>query len=651
MSHPVIAPKKLIEVALPLDAINAAAAREKSIRHGHPSTLHLWWARRPLAAARAVIFSQLVHDPEDLWRCQNPGVEPNAQVKGHWTKARARLFKIIEDLVKWENTTNEAVLEPARAEIRKAWRESCELNRDHPQANELFDPEKMPGLHDPFAGGGTIPLEAQRLGLEAHASDLNPVAVLINKAMIEIPPKFAGRPPVHPDCLHRDGDWKGAAGLAEDVRYYGKWMRDEAFRRIGHLYPPIEVTAEMAKDRPDLAPYVGDKLTVIAWLWARTVKSPNPAFSHVDVPLASTFVLSSKEGKESYVAPIIGKDGYVFTVKVGKPPDEAKGGTTFGKQKGFRCLMSQAPVSYEYIREEALAERMGQKLMAIVAEGTRGRVYLAPTSEQATLAVAAEPEWKPDLKIPEQALGFRVQLYGMRTFGDLFTPRQLVALTTFSDLVGEAREKVLADALGARASRPPKTIHSRGYLPHWEVGARPQAITFRLADSLPQSLLESWKAELDRLPAEQSAKRRRQAIEAALDQGIGACHLRRPEIARLVEDALLHFDGTRYDLQAWTIMPNHVHALIVPLHGNSLSSIVHSWKSFTAKQANARLGLSGQFWQEEYFDRMIRDEDHWYNTVAYIEENPVKAGLCARAEEWPFGSACRGGEAEEEERA
>jgi putative DNA methylase len=238
MTPAVISPKKLIEVALPLDAINVASAREKSIRHGHPSTLHLWWARRPLATARAVIFAQLVHDPEDLWRFQNPGRAPNAQEKGHWTKARARLFTIIEDLVKWENTTNETVLEKARAEIRKSWRESCELNKDHPQAKELFDPEKMPGLHDPFAGGGTIPLEAQRLGLEAHASDLNPEAVLINKAMIEIPPKFAGRPPVHPDAQNRLTTWKGAAGLAEDVRRYGKWMRDEAFKRIGHLYPP-----------------------------------------------------------------------------------------------------------------------------------------------------------------------------------------------------------------------------------------------------------------------------------------------------------------------------------------------------------------------------------------------------------------------------
>ena len=295
-------PKKLIEVALPLDAINKASAREKSIRHGHPSTLHLWWARRPLAAARAVIFSQLVNDPSWKWEMEHPGEMPPANLKASWAASRKRLFSIIEDLVKWKNTTNETVLEKARAEIRKSWHEVCELNKDHPEAEQLFNPEKLPGLHDPFAGGGTIPLEAQRLGLEAYASDLNPVAVLINKAMIEIPPKFADRPPVNPQARESlggaSGSWKGASGLAEDVRYYGEWMRKEAEKRIGHLYPPVEVTAEMAKDRPDLQQYIGQKLTVIAWVWARTVKSPNPAFSHVDVPLASTFILSSKKGKE-----------------------------------------------------------------------------------------------------------------------------------------------------------------------------------------------------------------------------------------------------------------------------------------------------------------------------------------------------------------
>ena len=361
--HPVVAPKKLIEVALPLDAINAACAREKSIRHGHPSTLHLWWARRPLAAARSVIFSQLVNDPEDLWRHQNPGKEPNAQVRGHWTKARARLFALIEDLVRWENTTNEEVLGRAREEIKKSWREVCALNADHPQAAELFNPEKLPGLHDPFAGGGAIPLEAQRLGLEAYASDLNPVAVLINKAMIEIPPKFAGQPPVHPEARSDkklfDKEWKGAAGLAEDVRRYGQWMRDEAEKRIGHLYPKVEITAEMAKERPDLEPLVGQKLTVIAWLWARTVKSPNPAFAHVDVPLASTFVLSSKKGKEAYVEPVVEGDTYRFAVRVGTPPPEAKAGTKLSRGANFRCLMSNGPIAPQYIKDEATAGRMG----------------------------------------------------------------------------------------------------------------------------------------------------------------------------------------------------------------------------------------------------------------------------------------------------
>src|SRR5512136_2570265 len=321
--------KKLIEVALPLDAINAASAREKSIRHGHPSTLHLWWARRPLAAARAVIFAQMVDDPS-----AHPDIFKTEKAQ---EKERQRLFKIIEDLVQWENTTNEVVLQRARDEIWQSWRAACAANADHPRAKELFDRHKLPAFHDPFAGGGSLPLEAQRLGLEAYASDLNPVAVLINKAMIEIPPKFAGRPPVNPDARAKQDligrQWRGAEGLAEDVRYYGKWMRDEAERRIGHLYPKIEITAEMAVDRPDLKPLVGRKLTVIAWLWARTVHSPNPAFAHVEVPLASTFMLSTKEGKEAYVEPVIEGDGYRFTVKVGKPKDAeaAKNGTKLAR--------------------------------------------------------------------------------------------------------------------------------------------------------------------------------------------------------------------------------------------------------------------------------------------------------------------------------
>ncbi len=439
--------KKLIEVALPLEAINIASAREKSIRHGHPSTLHLWWARRPLAAARAVIFAQMVDDPSSL-----PDLFPTEKAQ---QRERERLFKIIRDLVLWENTTNEAVLQRARDEIWQSWRRACADNADHPMAKELFDRHKLPAFHDPFAGGGSLPLEAQRLGLEAYASDLNPVAVLINKAMIEIPPKFAGRPPANPksraDRTLLAREWPGATGLAEDVRYYGGWMRDEAEKRIGHLYPKIEITAEMAKERPDLQPMVGKKLTVIAWLWARTVKSPNPAFADVDVPLASTFLLSTKPGKEAYVEPVIEGDGYRFTVEVGKPKsaEAAKNGTKLSRGANFRCLMSGMPIEGDYIKAQGRAGRMGARLMAIVAEGERGRIYLAPTTEMEAVAEEARSTWKPETPLPDDPRNFWTVQYGLTAYGDLFTPRQLVALTTFSDLAQEARQRVTLDAIAA----------------------------------------------------------------------------------------------------------------------------------------------------------------------------------------------------------
>jgi putative DNA methylase len=458
---PIITPRKLIEVALPLDAINEACSREKSIRHGHPSTIHLWWARRPLAAARAVIFSQFVNDPAGVWECQNPGMRPNAQQRGSFTKRRLELFKTIEELILWENTTNESVLEKARAEIRRSWAEVCELNKNHPRAPEVFNPEKMPALHDPFAGGGAIPLEAQRLGLEAFASDLNPVAVVINKATVEIPPKFSGREPVNPEwqkagAAHKIGrTWHGAAGIAEDVRYYGDWMRSEAWKRIGHLYPLVEITQGIVNTRPDLAQLLGQKLTVIAWIWARTVKSPDPSFSHVDVPLVSTFILSTKPDKQSYVQPIIDGYRYRFTVKTGTPPLDAKDGTKITRGANFRCLLSGAAIEAKHIHTEAQEKRMGARLMAIVAEGERGRIYLDPTEEMEALAASAAPTWKSDLAMPENPRWFSPPLYGLTTYGDLFTPRQLVALTTFSDLASEARKLVIADYLKAEEISAP----------------------------------------------------------------------------------------------------------------------------------------------------------------------------------------------------
>lgn len=456
MTHPVRIPRKLIETALPLEDINVACAREKSIRHGHPSTLHLYWARRPLAAARAVIWSQMVNDPS--WKYEGQEI-PN-HLKGSIQASRNRLFRILSKLVLWESTTNESVLKDAREEIWKSWRETCELNRDHPDAATLFNPEVLPAFHDPFAGGGALPLEAQRLGMESWASDLNPVAVLINKAMIEIPPRFAGKPAIGPDVTAgsdkgRGGlelrDWKGAAGLAEDVRRYGAWMRERALAKIGHLYPKVLVTDEMVALRHDLEAYRGQELTVIAWLWARTVKSPDPAFADVEVPLVSSFWLSTKPGKETWVEPVVTGKTYEFVVRFGKPADAERIGlgTTAGKRSAFNCLMSGSPVDYNHIRAMGKTEGLGIRLMATVAEGERGRVYLSPTQEIEAVALTARPEWVPENVLPDNPRDFKTPNYGLATYGSLFTKRQLVALNTFADLVSEAREQVKADALAA----------------------------------------------------------------------------------------------------------------------------------------------------------------------------------------------------------
>lgn len=405
--------KKLIEVALPLEKINAESAREKSIRHGHPSTLHLWWARRPLAAARAVIWSSLVDDPSS-----HPEKFPTEEDQ---SKERQRLFKILEDLVVWENSNNEDVLNAAKEEILK----STDNN--------------PPALLDPFAGGGAIPLEAQRLGLEAHAHDLNPVAVTINKAMIEIPPRFAGKAPVNPDAqvsAMRSG-WSRAQGLAEDVRYYGEWMKQEAYKRIGHLYPKVKVPHEQGSG----------EATVIAWIWARTVKCPNPACG-CEMPLASSFVLSKKKGKEAWVKPIPDGDKVHFEVQNGKCPKEYESYKT-GRGAAFKCPCCGEVTTDEYVKSEGKAGRLGTQLMAIVGDGKHGRIYLSPNEEHILAARVEKPENGPTGALPENPRWFSPPAFGMDHYDDLFTPRQLTALTTFSELVSEAQAKAEADAVAA----------------------------------------------------------------------------------------------------------------------------------------------------------------------------------------------------------
>lgn len=438
--------KKLIEVALPLEAINTASAQEKGnpFLKGHPRNLHQWWARRPQVAARAVLFAQMVDDPSE-----HPDLFRTGKAQ---EKERQRLFGIIESMVQWENSSNQLLMDSVRSEIMQSWRFTCAENSDHPEAKVLFDRFKLPPFHDPFAGGGALPLEGQRLGLESFASDLNPVAVLINKALIEIPPKFSGYSPVNPDSIElkdkMDTGWNGAHGLADDIRYYGKWMCDEATKIVGHLYPKIEISPELCSLQPSLLKYKNQKLTISTCLWARTVKSPNPAFSDVDVPLASSFLVAGKAGKEAYIHPVVNADGYIFSIRLGKPDDldSVKLGTSAGKRAAFKCLMSGVPIPYDYIRDEGKNGRMGIKLMAIVAEGDRERVYLPPIPEIEEIALSASPIWKPDTPLPANTRDFKSPNYGLTTFGDLFTNRQLVGLTAFTDLIPKLRERVKVDA-------------------------------------------------------------------------------------------------------------------------------------------------------------------------------------------------------------
>ncbi|MGH7600251.1 MAG: DUF1156 domain-containing protein, partial [bacterium] len=457
--------KKLIEVALPLEEINKQSSREKSIRHGHPSTLHLWWARRPLAACRAVLFSSLVDDPGEYLP------EKEAEVE------RQRLHRLIEQLVNWDNINNETLLAQARLEI--AHSVARNLNVEVPigdAAIREFLVEKAPPVHDPFAGGGSIPLEAQRLGLRAFASDLNPVAVLINKALIEIPPKFANRPPVHP--VEKSGqasfarEWRGAAGLAEDVRYYGKWMRDEAEKRIGHLYPKIKLPSPPGRGAGgEGAGAEGQEATVIAWLWARTVKCPNPACG-ATMPLVRSFWLSKKKGKYVWLEPVV--DSKAKSVEFSIMKSEATTsnstfidvGSGFLNDKGkkvkatFRCLICKDGLAKgEYINSEAEQGRMKVMPLAIIADSAAGRGYLPFDESHVRSAVDETERYLSESSIrsripTEPARGTfagnaQGRIYGFKTFADYFTLRQLVALTTFSDLVSEAREHVRRDAVAA----------------------------------------------------------------------------------------------------------------------------------------------------------------------------------------------------------
>lgn len=395
--------RKLIESAIPLEEINKASAREKSIRHGHPSTLHLWWARRPLATARAVLFASIVDDPFD-----RPDLYPTVELQ---EQKRDQLFKLMVELVQWENSSNAEVLGRAMDEMK------------------LSAGDELPHVLDPFAGGGTIPLEAQRLGLHAHATDLNPVAVLINKSMIELPARFKDQPPRNPNAhetFGNDTDWHGAQGLAVDVEYYGRRLKALAEARIGSMYPTVAVDGRQA--------------TVIAWIWARTVQCNNPV-CQCTTPLVHSFVLSKKQNVS--VRPII--DGNDFRFKVEKLEKGAKPFDGTISRSGAQCIHCGSVVKFEHIRAAGKAGRLGTRLMAIVAAGAGGRIYLDANDEHVRAADVPKPEDTIDAPLPEKALGFRVQEYGLLNYNQLFTNRQLTALTTFSDLIGDVRDEVIGD--------------------------------------------------------------------------------------------------------------------------------------------------------------------------------------------------------------
>ena len=416
--------KKLIEVALPLEAINAESAYEKMPGIGpHPRGIHHWWSRKPTATARAVLWASLVDDPSS-----HPELFPTEEAQA---MERQRLHTLLATLVKWENSNNEDILNEARAEIRK------------------YMGEEPLTFLDPFAGGGSIPLEAQRLGLETHAHDLNPVAVMINKAMIEIPPRFAGQASVNSEArsrIDRDRSWRGVAGLAEDVRYYGEWMKQEACRRIGHLYPKVQIPPAQG----------GGEATVITWKWARTVKCPNPACA-CEMPLARSFVLSKKKGKEAWIEPQFEGGKVTYAVHLG---GKSKIEGTVNRQ-GAVCPCCGTAVPFSYIREQGKSGAMSAQMMAVVAEGKNGRIYLSPDLIQEEATAVLRPETYPDGELFGKA-AVNVPLYGMRGFADLFTPRQLTALTTFSDLVAEAQAKATQDALASGMADDGKGLDEGG---------------------------------------------------------------------------------------------------------------------------------------------------------------------------------------------
>jgi putative DNA methylase len=392
--------RKLIEVALPLEAINRESAREKSIRHGHPSTLHLWWARRPLAAARAVLFAQLVDDPSS-----RPEEFPTEELQ---RKERERLHSIIERLVVWENVQDESLMAEAYEEIRKS-------NGDEP-----------PPVLDPFAGGGTIPLEAKRLGLDAMANDLNPLPVLINTVMLELVDRFDATTPITGGLPQRPQH-----ALSEDLRSYAELLERQVEKRVGELYPRTP-----------------DGSVPLVYFWARAVTCPNPACG-VEVPLIGSWAVSTRKGSATDFVPVLDPEERAFNVRVVSGGKRDAGGTM--SRAGATCPACDANVPLDYIKAEGVAGRLRSRLLALLVRQGRLRAYVPAEASQREAAVDV-PDVDAsflDAELSTHSQYMAPPRYGLTRFRDLFSPRQLATLVSFVEELDEVERKAVTDAVAA----------------------------------------------------------------------------------------------------------------------------------------------------------------------------------------------------------
>lgn len=414
-------PKKLIEVSLPLDDINNASGKEKSVRHGHPSTLHLWWARRPLAAARAILFAQMVNDPGG-----DRGYYAG-KTKAQADKEREVLFDIIRDLVKWENTNNEVVLDKAREAIKKSWEETCLLNKGNPD----FNPEELPPFHDPFAGGGTIPLEAKRLGFKSYATDLNPIPILINRCMIEVIGRFKVDGPVS----NADRDLINDANITSiksDTKFYAYQVLERAKKIISANYPEVDIPAS----------HGGGKGKVLTWLWCRTVKSPNPMANGKHTPLIKSPLIANKKGRYIWVRQHVDHDGVLkFNIEESTDKPVVKG--TVGRN-GSSCIYTNTTIPLGYIREQGKQGALGYRLIAAVVLVGKKKVYIS--GDEISMPSVEVPDDIPNNEILHWSGCTNVCVYGMTRFKDLYLPRQQVAMYTFAKLISEIRSEIISAA-------------------------------------------------------------------------------------------------------------------------------------------------------------------------------------------------------------